>query len=258
MTTTRRARPHVPMSMHDVTVTRVQPLTPHLTRITFRAPSLADLADDGPDQRFKLLLPRPGQQRPILPDGGANWYAQWQQMPEHERPVLRTYTIRHYRAEAGEVDVDFVLHGDSGPASAWASRAKAGNRVGIYGAFADYDPPPDADWQLIVGDDTALPAIGAILDRSRLPSRVFVEVAGRPDRIDLPADVTWLHRDDGDTLLDAVRKLELPEGRAYAWVAGESGAVQAIRRHLVHDRALPRESITFTGYWRLDGAIDPN
>ena len=256
MTSTRRARPHVPMSMHDVTVSQVQPLAPHLVRITFHGPSLADFADDGPDQRCKLLLPRPGQQRPQLPDGDSAWYAQWQQMSEDVRPILRTYTIRRHRRAAREVDVDFVLHGDSGPASAWAARAQVGDRVGIYGAYADYDPPPDADWQLLAGDDTALPAIAAVLERSRLPSQVFVEVADPHHRIDVAA--TWLYRDQGQTLLGGVRSADLPDGRGYAWVAGESSAVRAIRRHLVDDRAMPRESITFTGFWRLDGSIDPN
>ena len=253
-----REREHAPMAMHDVTVTRVQRLGANLVRLTFHAPSLAEFADDGPDQRFKLLLPRPGQRRPVLPDGGNNWYSQWAQMPDDVRPILRTYTIRRFRCEDREVDVDFVLHGDGGPASAWARRAKVGDRVGIYGAYADYDPPPDADWQLIVGDDTALPAIGAILDRTRLPSRVYVEVGSAHHRIDLAGEVTWMHRDDGQTLLDAVRAAAFPDGRAYAWVAGESTAVQAIRRHLVHERGVPREAVTFTGYWRLGGSVDPN
>jgi len=258
MTSTRRARPHVSMSMHDVAVTGVRRLTSSLVRISFGGPSLADFADDGPDQRFKLLLPRPGQCRPILPDDNENWYTQWQHMPDGIRPILRTYTIRQHRPADCEVDVDFVLHGDSGPGSAWAGRAQVGDRVGIYGAHADYHPAPDAEWQLIAGDLTALPAIGAILERTELPARTYIEVGGERDRIELPGDVTWLYHDDGDSLFDAIYTASLPEGPVYAWVAGESTAVQAIRRHLVHDRGIPRESITFTGYWRVDGPVDPD
>lgn len=256
MTSTRRAqRRHVPMAMHDVAVTRIQRLTPTMLRISLGGPSLATFEDDGPDQRFKLLLPRPGQPRPVLPDGAENWYVQWQQMPDDVRPILRTYTIRRYRRADCEIDVDFVLHGDSGPASAWAGRAQLGDRAGVYGAFADYDPPPDAEWQLLVGDHTALPAVAAILERTELPANTYLEVGHPHDRIELAGDVTWL--DDG-ALLEAIRTASLPEGIGYAWVAGESAVVQAIRRHLVNDRGMPRDAITFTGYWRRDGSIDPD
>lgn len=262
------SRPRTPMAHYRLRVTRVTPLTRHLVRITFTGSDLRDFTDDGPDQRGKLFLPRLGQHRPIVPTGD-DWYARWRQLPDAQRPVLRTYTVRAHRREAAEIDIDFVLHGDAGPASAWAGRARPGDHVALYGTRADYAPPAGTDWQLIAGDETALPAIGAILERlpAETPAQVFVEVGNETEHIDLTTAgqirLTWVHRDGtppgtGDRLASAVRAAGIPAGTGYAWVAGESAAVQAIRRHLVGPAGLDPAAVTFCGYWRLGGAVDPS
>jgi NADPH-dependent ferric siderophore reductase len=242
------------MGFFDVDVSAVRPLTEHLVRITFAGPSLADFVDDGPDQRCKVFIPRPDGSRASVPRG-ADWYPRWQAMPDDERPTIRTYTVRAARPFACELDIDFVLHGDAGPASAWAARAAVGDPVVIFGAYAEFFPPLSTDWILLAGDDTALPAIAAILERVTLPVLAFVEVGDSAERLDLP--VQWLCRSSGESLLSAVRALEFPSGTPYAWIAGESSAIRDIRRHLVREREIPAELVEFMGYWKRGSSIDP-
>jgi NADPH-dependent ferric siderophore reductase len=250
-------REHAPMAMHDVAVRAVERLTPRRLRITFHGPSLAGFVDDGADQRVKLLLPRPGQRVPVVQSSG-DWFTGWLDQPISTRPIIRTYTVRRLRPADAELDIEFVLHDQPGPAASWAAGVRTGDRVAVYGACAEYEPPPDTEWQLLLGDESALPAIAAILERSSLPANVFVEVADRREHIELAAaHVTWLHRSEGATLLDAVRRAAFSNGRLYVWLAGECLAVKAIRRHLLHVRGVPRASTTFMPYWRADGPIDP-
>jgi NADPH-dependent ferric siderophore reductase len=258
---------HAPMTMHRVRVVRAVARTPHLRRVTVAADSLRDIADDGPDQRFKLLLPRPGQTEPVALDADG-WYAQWQALDHDVRPVMRTYTVRALRPAAGELDIDMVVHGDNGPGSAWATRAQPGDRVDIYGSYAEYEAPAATDGQLLVGDHSALPAIAAILDsidagRSPRTERgaVLVQVDGPEEALELtiPAGWTirWVHAPAGSTALsDAVEETRPDWSTPYAWVAGESGVTAQIRRQLVRDRGWDRSAIMFMGYWRLGGAID--
>jgi NADPH-dependent ferric siderophore reductase len=242
------------MGFFDVAVSAVRPLTSHLVRITFTGPSLAEFTDDGPDQRCKVFIPRPDGSRPSVPRG-ADWYPRWQAMSDDERPTIRTYTVRAARPLACELDIDFVLHGDAGPASAWAGRAAVGDPLVIFGAYAEFDPPASADWCLLAGDETALPAIAAILERTPLPVLAFVEIGDPAEQLDLA--VRWLCRSAGESLLPAVRAVEFPVGTPYAWVAGESAAVRDIRRHLVRERSIPAELVEFMGYWKRGSSIDP-
>ncbi|MEV0612361.1 siderophore-interacting protein [Nonomuraea sp. NPDC050404] len=238
-------------------------ITPNMARITLGGPEVAAVGCGGFDQRIKLLFGRPGQLVPRLP-AAANWYQSWLDTPEEERAVMRTYTIRAHRP--GEIDVDFVLHGDHGPASAWALRAAEGDVIGIIGsgvgqagAAAIEYRPGGARRQLIAGDETALPAISAILEA--LPGdvrvRAFVEVPTEADiqELDLrcQADITWLPRSGaGPSLLEAVRAVEIEGEDWYAWVAGETGAVRDLRRHL-RERGCDGDRGYFGGYWRHDG-----
>lgn len=242
------------MGFFDVVVSAIRPLTPHLVRITFAGPSLAEFVDDGPDQRCKVFIPRADGSRASVPRG-ADWYPRWQAMPDDERPTIRTYTVRAARPFAGELDIDFVLHGDSGPASAWACRAAVGDPVVIFGAYAEFDPPIHASWHLLAGDETALPAIAAIVERITVPVLTIVEVADPGERLDFPAQ--WVYRSDGGSLLSAVTAAEFRVDTPYCWVAGESGAVKAIRRHLVRERSIPAGLVEFMGYWKRGASIDP-
>ncbi|WP_433325908.1 siderophore-interacting protein [Spirillospora sp. CA-294931] len=250
-----------PFLFFDVIVLRTRRLSPTMRRITF-AGHLDEFASGGRDQRLKLFLPRPHQNAPLVPtDAGDQWFNAWRELDPDERGIMRTYTVRHQRP--GEFDLDFAVHGD-GPASDWAVTAEPGDRVTVLGPAepdnpgVDFRPPDGTGWVLIAGDESALPAIGGILADlpGNLRAKVWIEVAHGADIQDLPsaadADITWLVRREGIHLLGAVRAAELPaDGSPYAWIAGEAGAVKALRRHLVNERGFDRGAVTFTGYWRL-------
>ncbi|WP_433186299.1 siderophore-interacting protein [Actinoallomurus sp. CA-150999] len=262
MSTTATA---APFRFFDLHVVRTRSLGPSMVRITFGGERLTALAAGGRDQRFKLFLPHPHQDAPVVPvDAGEEWFARWREMDPAVRAVMRSYTVREQRRAPDELDVDFALHGDGGPASRWAAQALPGDRVVVLGPTTpdnggvDFRPPPGTDWVLITGDETALPAVAGIL--AWLPAgtraQVWLEVPHAADVRDLPteadAEVTWLVRDGAapGLVLDAVRAATLPAGTPYAWIAGEAGGVRALRRHLVGERGLDRRAVVFTGYWR--------
>ncbi|SCL46272.1 NADPH-dependent ferric siderophore reductase, contains FAD-binding and SIP domains [Micromonospora citrea] len=238
-----------------------------LIRVTLGGPELADFAGGGRDQSVSLFLPHPGQPAPVLPvEAGEDWFGAYRAMPADVRAVMRSYTIREQRPEACEVDIDFVSHGDTGPASRWARHALPGDQVVLLGpAVHDnrsvcFRPPAGTDSVLLVADETALPAAAGILAwlPADTPVRAWIEVPDAADIRELPtaarAEVRWVVRGGtapGSTLLaDAVRAARLPAGTPYAWVAGESSMVRAVRRHLVAERGLDRRHVTFAGYWR--------
>lgn len=179
----------------------------------------------------------------------------------------RARTDRRYRRpDRCEIDVDFVLHGDertAGPATAWARAAAEGDRVAVLGFRADWAPPADADGLLLAGDESALPAIAAILERLPTdgpPVRTYLEVGTAADRQPLArADgVTWLTRDTAgaEPLLAAVRAGGVPGERPYAWVAGERDSVRDLRRYLTRALGIPTSRLCCIGYWRRGGPVD--
>jgi NADPH-dependent ferric siderophore reductase len=259
-----------------ITVTDSARITPHMARIGFTGDDLAEfLAGDYPagipDQQVKLYFPKPGQTVPRLPDPDGDfmsWYQAFTAIPEAERPWMRSYTVRGHDMERGTVWIDFVLHDDAGPATTWAMCARPGDTIGMFGPspyFVRPVPIPDsvaaADWVLLAGDETALPAIGTIAESLPAGTRAvaYVEVrdAAEEQRLATRGDlaVHWLHRGDApagssDLLAEAVRDAEFRPGSVFAWLAGESGAVRALRRHLVNERGVGKESVDFAGYWR--------
>ena len=183
-------------------------LGPSFLRVTFRGPAFEELAPNGWDQRIKVLLPLPGRGLQDCPVGD-DWYAEWRALPEARRNPMRTYTVRAARPDLREIDVDFVLHGPTGPASAWAERAGAGDEVvligpnrrfpGPTGGF-EWQPPAAATRLLLAGDETAVPAISSIVESlpPRRPARVLLEVPEAGDVLPLSVpehvEVTWLPR----------------------------------------------------------------
>ena len=223
-----------------------------MVRVTLAGAELAGFSGDGPDRRIKMFFPVPGQDRPAVPratSGGPLW-------PTGEpRPAIRTYTVRRFDDHAGELDVDFVLHAGHGPAAAWARDAQPGSWVGVSEPGGRYVPDPSADFHLVIGDETALPAVATVLDA--LPAGVaastFLEVADAGEEQPLPGTITWVHRGDaaaGVPLGDAVRAADLPPGRGQAWLSGESACVKDLRRHLLDERGFDRRAVYATGYWR--------
>ncbi|MFI1809984.1 siderophore-interacting protein [Streptomyces sp. NPDC020422] len=257
-----------PFQFFSLQVDRTRRLGPSLVRVTFTGEELKGFAAGGRDQSLSLFLPHPGQDAPVLPPlDDPDMYAilgAYRAMPHDERAVMRSYTVREQRTEpAPEVDIDFAVHEDGGPACRWAQHAKPGDRVVVLGpAVAEntgvrFRLPEDADSVLIWGDETALPAVSAILEWLPAETRahVYLEVPYSGDRMELAteadATITWLVREEGaPTAVEAVAGAELPGETPYVWIAGESGAVKALRRHFVRERGLDRRRVTFVGYWR--------
>ncbi|MCP8709102.1 siderophore-interacting protein [Streptomyces sp. AC04842] len=271
-----------PFRFFALQVAGTRRLGPSLVRVTFTGPELRDFRSDGRDQSLSLFLPHPGQDAPVVPlELGDGWWQGWRELPDDVRAVMRSYTLRALRADALgrtiEIDVDFVLHGvgaeagpsaEAGPASRWAARATAGDRVLLLGpAIADnrairFRPPEDASTVLLWADETALPAAAAVLETlpPSVRARVWLEVPHAGDVQELPtaadAEITWFVREGAASMetplaLDAVRQTALPfPEHAYVWIAGESGHVKQLRRHFVRERGVDRRRVTFVGYWR--------
>ncbi|MET9951461.1 siderophore-interacting protein [Streptomyces sp. NPDC006339] len=257
-----------PFQFFSLQVDRTRRLGPSLVRVTFTGEDLKRFAAGGRDQSLSLFLPHPGQDAPVLPPlDNPDMYAilgAYRAMPHEERAVMRSYTVREQRTEpVAEVDIDFAVHEDGGPACRWAQHARPGDRVVVLGpAVADntgvrFRLPEDADSVLIWGDETALPAASAILEWLPAETRahVYLEVPYSGDRMELAteadATITWLVREEGaPSAVEAIAAAELPGADPYVWIAGESGAVKALRRHFVRERGLDRRRVTFVGYWR--------
>lgn len=235
---TERAAPPRKGVPHTVTVTAVRRLTPHLVRVTVAGDELASV-DPTPytDRYVKLVLGEPAE------PGG--------------RPLVRTYTIRSVRD--GEWDLDLVVHGDEGVGGAWATRVRPGDPVTLLGPGGGYAPDPAAPWHLLVGDDSALPAIAASLEA--LPpgavARAFVEIPGPGDEqvVATAADarITWVHRGAAsleDVVVGAHAAGELPDGVPHAFLHGEAGCVRVLRRWARAELGVPRERLSASGYWR--------
>ncbi|WP_206184683.1 siderophore-interacting protein [Thermoactinospora rubra] len=241
---------------HRGVVLRTERLTPHMIRVVVGGDGLRDFATSGlTDHYVKLVFKQPGVAYPEPFDMAACREA----LPREQWPRLRTYTVRAWDPEARELTLDFVYHGDEGLAGPWAANARPGDEVLMVGPGGAYAPDPAADWHLMAGDESALPAIAASLEA--LPpgalAHVFLEVSGPEEEQKLEtsgeAHVVWLHRGArpyGEALVEAVTGLAFPPGRVHGFVHGEAGFVKILRRHLRVERGVPLERLSISGYWR--------
>ena len=234
-----------------------------MVRVTLGGAGLDGFAITSPTGHIKLFLPADGDTEPALPTFGADgieWPA------GRPRSVMRTYTPRRFDPSRLELDVEFFLHG-VGPASRWAASATVGDRAAIAGPGRGYHPDPAAGWFLIAGDESAIPAIGMIVESlpEGAPARVVVEVTSTEDEQPLPrrhgVTTEWLHRDGrqpGELLEETMRGARLPSRNGRAWVAAEASRIRAIRRHLVTDGHLAPEHVVTRGYWRAGHPDHPD
>lgn len=239
-------------------VTAVLDLTPHMRRVTFSGGDLARYATDD-NIHVGLVIPPEGH-APVWPTVGKDGLIQWHDGPG--RPAMRRYTIRQYDATTGTVDIDFVVHEEAGPGSAFALRAKPGDIVGLLGPGGG-GIRFEADWYLLVGDETALPAIARILETLPAQARgvALIEVADAAEEQSIDTrtgiDIRWLHRNGEEAgasrlLADAVRETVFPEAGVslFAWVACELDGFKAIRAHLRKERGLKKGEHFVVSYWR--------
>jgi NADPH-dependent ferric siderophore reductase len=224
-----------------------------MSRITLQLDGLAGFQHTGPDQLVRVFFPLAHQTVPIVPVS-EDWWPECQELPEAIRPVVRNYTVRRFDPASRQVDLDFVRHGDTGPGSRWAGRAKPGDVIGLLTDGHEYNEPEGTTSRLVIGDESALPAVGAIVEwlPADADARVLVEVADAAEEQPL-ANVNWVHRGSspagtGTLMVERLRAVPITAEGLYVWVAGEAGLVKAVRRHLV-DRGVPKRQICFSGYW---------
>ncbi len=244
----------MPRRTTTLEVRRTERLTPHMIRVVAGGGNIADFPDTPHADRYvKIIFPRPDVTYPEPFDMETA-----RALPREQWPAVRTYTVRAFDPVAGELTIDFVHHGDEGLAGPWAAAARPGDVLRLNGPGGAYEPDPGADWHLLVGDESALPAIGAALERlpAGTPALAVLEVGGPADELPLTCagdlDVRWLHRDPAnpDQLVEAVAAAKFPDGQVHAFVHGEAGFVRSLRRHLLADRGIARSALSISGYWR--------
>ena len=247
---------------HRAQVVRTEQLAPHMMRVVLGGEGLAAFPDPAyTDSYVKLVFPQPDVDYPE-PFDIARIRADH---PRHEWPTTRTYTVRDWNPAARELTLDFVVHGASGLAGPWARQASPGDEIVFLGPGGAYAPADWADWHLLAGDESALPAIAAALERmpAEATGYALIEVpdAAEEQPLSTPPGVepVWLHRGAervGSQLVERVRALEFPPGEVLAFVHGEANWVKELRRHLRQERGIPRERLSISGYWRLGSDED--
>ena len=248
--------------MHEIKrrkleVLRVVDLTQRMRRITLGGPELAGFISLGSDDHVKLFFPQTAEELAALENLQLSAGLKGSAMPP-----MRDYTPRRYDLNTFELDIDFVLHGD-GPAATWAAQAQPGQYLHIGGPRGSMVVPDIFDSYLLIGDETALPAIARRLEELPANRRalVVVEVENALEQQPLNSaasvEVIWVHRDmPGEDLLNTVEGLTIPAGELYAWVATESALSRKVRRVLLDTHGLNEEFVKAVGYWRLDGGTE--
>ncbi|MEO8059380.1 MAG: siderophore-interacting protein [Burkholderiales bacterium] len=234
LSTPRVQRVRHELKRRELQVVRVETLSPHFRSVTFGGESLADFVSASFDDHVKFMLDA-----------------------DDAEPVRRDYTPRHFDAAARELTIEFALHGD-GPAALWAAQAAPGQHATIGGPRGSFIVAADHDWHLLVGDETALPAISRRLEELPANTRAIVVAQAQDpaDRRSLQSAaalaVQWVA--GTPELIAAVRALELPPGSGYAWCAGEASATATLRRILVEEKGHDRHAIRAAAYWK-QGAV---
>ncbi|MGA9275746.1 siderophore-interacting protein [Ilumatobacter sp.] len=247
------------LSTFVTSVSEVTDLTPTLRQISFGG-GLKEFVPVGGDQFLYVLLPPPGRSE-LTVDSTFSW-ERYGQMSDSERPVGAYYSVR--RCARDRIDMWFVLHGDGGHAAEWAARARIGDVAALWGPRRAFHPPPTTCSYLFVTDETGYGAVAAVLDEllaadARVVVDVIAETHGDSCGAEFPTgvgvDVRWVSRagrPPGTTtlLLDAVRDLDIADD-AYAFGAGESRHMMAVRAHLCRRVGLCDTQVSMTGYWRM-------
>jgi len=246
-----------PLSVGILEVVAAEPLTPNMRRIVLAGDGIAELPVEEPGEILTLIWPAPASEEIVLPT-----LRRWHFPDGAEEQHARNITIRALDRARGRVTIDFFLHGDDGQAARWARDATDGDIVGYGGPRMHWQTDPAADWTLLIGDETALPAIGAIVEQRppghRTLAVVEVESGAEEQALTSPGalELHWVHRGArgpgcGTGLLDAVRALQLPDaGRPQVWAAGESLLMRSVREHLRDERGIPRSAMDVLGYWK--------
>ena len=233
-------------------VLRVVDITPRMRRVTLGGPELAGFISLGSDDHIKLLFPQNAQEQAALESPSFSIKG------DGPQPAMRDYTPRRYDLSIGELDIDFVLHGD-GPASTWAEQVQVGQHLYIGGPRGSMIVPDIFDSYLLIGDETAIPAIARRLEELPAGRKVLavIEIADAAEQQVLSSaaevEVIWVLRGQDD-LLDVVRNLTLPSGTLYSFVATETKLSRQVRRVLLDTHKVNEQYLKAVGYWRAEGS----
>ncbi|MEM7428194.1 MAG: siderophore-interacting protein [Pseudomonadota bacterium] len=234
-----------------LTVKEAWRLTPNMIRATFAGPGLEGFPEGREGGNCKIMLPEPDESREVFAA----------RLSDGPPPVRRTYTVRKYDAAKGEMSIDFVAHGDDGPASRWAIHARPGSFLGFAGPSGPKVEHFEADWYLVAADPSAIPVAAATLEAMPRDAKgvAIFEITSAEDRqeIDMPEGIEahWLvHPDPHQASMrqeEAIRALDWPEGRIQTCIAGESGVIRSLRAFLHQEKQLPRSDTYISGYWKI-------
>lgn len=253
--------------IHTFDVVRSEQLTPHMIRVVLGGGFTTFTPTDFTDSYVKIVLPRSGTDVSTLPTPLT--LDSFKELPDEHQPVVRTYTVRKVDRERGEISIDFVVHGEHGVAGPWAASVKPGDPAYLMGPNGAYSPDPAADWHLLAGDESGLPAISAALE-AMAPDAVgfvFVEVSGPDDEIELVApegvQIRWLYRGgradlvpeeragDQAPLIEAVKEVLWRPGQVQVFIHGEAQAVMHnLRSYIRKERGVEAKWASISGYWR--------
>ena len=260
MTVPATARPPRPQVVLEVVTKRK--IGKHMVRLTLGGEGFAAFRNkEATDKYVKLLFADP--ELGLTPPYDMDELRAV--LPQERMPVRRTYTVRSVNEAAGTLQIDFVVHGEEGLAGPWAANAQPGDLVCFSGPGGMYFPSEDADWHLLAGDESALPAIAAALEKMHRSARgeAYIEVAGEKDEIKLRApkgvNVHWLHRGGTFTpettkLVAAVMAGPWHEGEVQVFAHGEREMVKALRRFLADEKGLHRKQLSLSAYWAFGRA----
>jgi NADPH-dependent ferric siderophore reductase len=238
-----------------LTVRSARYLTPNMVRVTFEGDDLAGLPMGIEGAHCKLGFPKASQDRVDFEAAYENG------RPADKSYSVRTYTVRSFRPETLEMDIDFVAHGDEGPATLWAQSAAPGDFLAFMGPGPVKLTEFYADWYLVAADMSALPVAAATLEAMPKTARgvAIFEIHSEADRqeIDMPAgfEAHWLVLGDphkpSAAQIDFIRDLTFPEGRIQTCIAGESGVIRILRQLVLKERGIDKADAYISGYWKI-------
>ena len=245
-----------PIHVRRLRVQRIDRIGTNFLRVRFSGEALRGFVSASFDDHAKLMLPAQPGQPLVLPEPGPDGLAL---PPGADKPAMRDYTPRHFDAAAGVLDIEFVLHGD-GVASRWAEAARPGDEVGLGGPRGSFIVPTGFDWHLLVGDETAIPAIARRLEELPDTAQVIavIETGDAGDRRSFTTrarlQAHWVESGPVDALARAVAALTLPAGEGFAWAAGEAASMVAVRQALVDGHGLDKSRVRASAYWKRGSA----
>ena len=243
---------------HFLTVKHVITLSPNMLRVTLHCPSLKGMDSSRQGAHCKLLLPLPEMSKEVFKQIIS---VRPSELSAEQRPIRRTYTIRHFRIETMEIDIDFVNHGDKGPASSWARHATPGSFIGLLGPASPKIKDFYADWYLVAADMSALPVAAATIEAMPRDAKgvAIFEITTEADQQSFNApvglEIHWLlhseTHDPSTAQLSFLKRMDWPKGIVQTCIAGESGLIKKLRQYLTTEKNLPKQDTYISGYWKI-------